>query len=360
MSDLRIPTDEMTMALKHHAVDLGFEAVGIVAAQEAPTYAPFLKWLEKGHAGSMTYLDRRRDAYRHPDGVLPGCKSLVMLLVSYKQPEGSTDRAGCGKVASYACSGIDYHDRIRQQLRQLSDWLKRMEPLARCRGAVDTAPLLERDFARLAGLGWIGKNTMLIHPKLGSYTFIAALLTDLELKPDAPFATQHCGTCRACLDACPTQAFPAPYQLDATRCISYWTIESRSIAPESLRPALGDWVWGCDICQEVCPWNRKPIPTPTDWLQGAPAVRHSDLVDLLSIDETTFKARYANSPMLRAGWSGMVRNAALAAGNRKLLSTRKPLMEQLKQAHPDSTQEAIRWALRRIEASSSREGESTT
>ncbi|MFN5468817.1 MAG: tRNA epoxyqueuosine(34) reductase QueG [Pirellulaceae bacterium] len=355
MSDQWIPSDELTMALKHHAVDLGFEAVGIVAAQEATTYAPFLRWLEKGHAGEMKYLNRRREAYQHPDGVLPGCKSLVMLLVSYKQPDRSTDRSGHGKVAAYACSGIDYHDQIRQQLRQLSDWLKRMEPSARCRGAVDTAPLLERDFARLAGLGWIGKNTMLIHPKLGSYTFIAALLTDLELKPDAPFATQHCGTCRACLDACPTQAFPAPYQLDATRCISYWTIESRSVAPESLRPALGDWVWGCDICQEVCPWNRKPIPSQTDWLQGVPTVRYSDLADLLSIDETTFTRRFANSPMLRAGWSGVVRNAALAAGNQKLLSAKTLLTEHLKYSHPDCTQEAIRWALGRIDDSHSQE-----
>ncbi|MFM8326569.1 MAG: tRNA epoxyqueuosine(34) reductase QueG [Pirellulaceae bacterium] len=355
MSDQRIPSDELTMALKHHAVELGFDAVGIVAAQEATTYVAFLRWLEEGHAGEMTYMNRRREAYRHPNGVLPGCKSLVMLLLSYKQPIRSADREGDGKVAAYACSGIDYHDRIRQPLRHLSDWLKRIEPSAKCRGAVDTAPLLERDFARLAGLGWIGKNTMLIHPKLGSYTFIAALLTDLELKPDAPFATQHCGTCRACLDACPTQAFPAPYQLDATRCISYWTIESRSIAPESLRPALGDWVWGCDICQEVCPWNQKPIPSQTDWLQGDPAVRQSNLVALLSIDETTFTTRYANAPMLRAGWSGMVRNAALAAGNRQLASTRNLLMEHLKRPHPDSTHEAIRWALGRIDAAAAKE-----
>lgn len=353
MSNELISPDPLTLAVKHHAIDLGFEAVGIVAAQEATTYAPFLQWLEAGNAGEMNYLKRRRDAYRHPDGVLPGCKSLVMLLLSYKQSDRSTEKEGYGKVAAYACSGIDYHHRIRQQLRQLSDWLKRIEPSARCRGAVDTAPLLERDFARLAGLGWIGKNTMLIHPKLGSYTFIAALLTDLELKADAPFATQHCGTCRACLDACPTQAFPAPYQLDATRCISYWTIESRRVAPESLRPALGDWVWGCDICQEVCPWNRKPIAAKTDWLQGDPAMRHSDLTELLSIDEATFLARYADSPMLRAGWSGLVRNAALAAGNRKLLSTRSLLAEQLKHSHPDSTQEAIRWALGRIDTPSS-------
>jgi epoxyqueuosine reductase len=347
-----MPAEELSLAVKHRSIELGFDAVGVVAAQEATTYAPFLKWLETGHAGEMAYLERRRSAYRHPDGVLPGCKSLVMLLLSYKQSDRSTDKEGHGKVAAYASSGNDYHDRIRRLLRQLSDWLKRIEPSARCRSAVDTAPLLERDFARLAGLGWIGKNTMLIHPKLGSYTFIAALLTDLELKPDGPFVTQHCGTCRACLDACPTQAFPAPYQMDATRCISYWTIESRQVAPESLRPALGDWIWGCDICQEVCPWNRKPIASQIDWLQGEPAVRQSDLVELLSIDQGTFATRYANSPMLRAWWSGWVRNAALAAGNRKLLSTRSLLTEHLKLPHPDSTQEAIRWALKRIDASS--------
>jgi len=334
------------------AKEQGFQSVGFVRADDADRFPEFCTWLEHGYNASMDYLKRRMEAYRNPKGVLEHCQTLIVLTLPYQAHpwtesvtkqgrERSVSSDPSPTIGSYAMPTVDYHGWIRRKLKPLTRELRRMFPDCHSRVVVDTAPLLERHYASKAGLGWIGKNTML-------------------LKPDAPFATQHCGTCRACLDACPTQAFPAPYQLDATRCISYWTIESRSIAPESLRPALGDWVWGCDICQEVCPWNRKPIPTPTDWLQGAPAVRHSDLVDLLSIDETTFRARYANSPMLRAGWSGIVRNAALAAGNRKLLSTRKPLMEQLKHAHPDSTQEAIRWALGRIESSSSQEGESTT
>jgi epoxyqueuosine reductase len=208
------------------------------------------------------------------------------------------------KIARYA-RGPDYHDIIRDRLKRLLAWLREQEPGCRGRGVVDTAPLLERDFARRAGLGWVGKNTMLINKHRGSYFFLGALLTDLALRPDPPHAASHCGTCTACLDACPTQAFAGPGWLDARRCISYLTIELRGSVPGDLRPGVGDWLFGCDVCQQVCPWNRRDDTEPT-------AV---DPAELLGLSEEGFRARFSGTALTRAGRAGLLRNAALVLGN---------------------------------------------
>src|SRR5205814_3028259 len=208
------------------------------------------------------------------------------------------------KIARYA-KGPDYHDILRDRLNRLLAWVQSEFPGTRGRGVVDTAPLLERDFARRAGLGWIGKNTMLINKHRGSYFFLGALLLDLELTPDEPHVADHCGTCTACLDACPTGAFAGPGWLDARKCISYLTIELRSPVPAELRPGVGDWLFGCDVCQEVCPWNRKDASEPE-------AV---DAAELLSLTEAEFRDRYRGTALVRTKRRGLLRNAALVLGN---------------------------------------------
>lgn len=256
--------DGLEDRLRAESQRLGFVLCGIAPATEADTYALYRCWLERGYAGEMQYLQRRAEERRHPRSILASVRSVVMLAMEYgpRPVRRSAPLRGCvaGRVALYA-HGPDYHPFIWERLRQLGQWLNQQVPGCECVGVCDTAPLLERDFARRAGLGWIGKNTLLIHPRRGSFLFLAALLTDCVLQPDEPFMAQHCGTCTACIQACPTGAIVAPHLLDATRCISYLTIEHRSAIPEALAEQIGDWLFGCDICQEVCPWNRKPRQT---------------------------------------------------------------------------------------------------
>ena len=261
--------------LKQQAHALGFELVGIAPATEADGFDRLRDWLAHGFAGTMDYMQRHGEARRHPSSILPDVRSVVMVGMNYRpraeskhqetlEPQPAADRThfplcprnglsrcSCA-IASIACSTGCASER----------------PDCLGRGVVDTAPLLERDFARRAGLGWFGKNTMLLNKRLGSYFFIGALLTNLELACDPPHTASHCGTCTACLDACPTEAFVAPGLLDARRCISYLTIEHRGDIPEELRSGLGDWLFGCDVCQEVCPWNRKAPPGTEPALQG--------------------------------------------------------------------------------------------
>jgi epoxyqueuosine reductase len=252
-----------------------------------------------------------------------------------------------GRVARYA-QGADYHDVLRQRLNQLLAWVQTQRPGCQGRGIVDTAPLLERDFARRAGLGWFGKNTMLIHKRLGSYFFLGALLLDLELRPDPAQETSHCGTCTACLDACPTQAFPEPGVLDARRCISYLTIELRSPVPEDLRGSLDEWIFGCDVCQEVCPWNRKALPGTEPALQPRAELIALDPVELLSLSEEAFRRRFRGTALLRAKRRGLLRNAALLLGNRGDPAALPALRRALDDAEP-LIREAAQWAIEQIE-----------
>ena len=217
---------EIAEQLRRRAEELGFALCGIAPATEADGFASFRDWLDRGYAGEMDYLRTHAEARRHPSSVLPEVRSIVMLGMEYHSERETPD----SRIARYACHE-DYHDRIRSELNRLSAWLSEAVPGSRSRGVVDTAPLLERDFARRAGLGWVGRNTMLISPRRGSWFLLAALLTDLELPTDEPFARNHCGTCTACLQACPTQAFVGPGILDARKCIAYLTIELKSSIP---------------------------------------------------------------------------------------------------------------------------------
>jgi epoxyqueuosine reductase len=343
------PEMSLTESLKLQARKIGFDLVGIAPAVRPGGVAHLDEWLKQGFAGEMKYFAGRRDAYEHPDRVLPRVKSVVMLAMNYRTQDPQEElSAGSGRVSRYAWGDRDYHHVIRERLRRLAGWMREVEPHCRTRGVVDTAPLLERDFARLAGLGWFGKNTMLINKTLGSWLFLAAMLTEAELEPDTPHETAHCGTCTACLDACPTNAFAEPYVLDATRCISYFTIELRDQPiPEEHRAACGEWLFGCDLCNDVCPWNHKAPRTPEAAFQPRADLSPADAAELLTLDEMKFKLRFSGTPLERPGRRGILRNACIVLGNTGNASH----LSALKVAADDMDpviRDAARWAMGRL------------
>jgi epoxyqueuosine reductase len=298
--------------IKAQAFGLGFDLAGITTLGAPDSAAEFDTWLAHGYAGEMHYLERgaelRRDA-RRPE---PGMRSAVVVALNYggRQPSGP--------IARYA-RGDDYHTVMHTKLDELGAWLTAASGGGiRTRSYVDTGPVLERDLARRAGLGWFGKNTNLINPGLGSCFFIGALFIDADLEADAPFEADRCGTCTRCLDACPTQAFTAPRSLDATRCIAYLTIELKGEIPEEFRPAIGELVYGCDICQDVCPWNVRFARDATEPALQPRADRvNPDAAELLALTEAEWRARFGKSAMTRAKRRGLARNAAVALGNRR-------------------------------------------
>lgn len=312
----------LTKELKNEATNLGFPLVGITPAAAPGRLESLHNWLDAGYAGTMKYLQNRREAYSHPTHVLEGCKTLLMLGLPYNTTLTTPTKfelpSGQGRVAKYALGEADYHDVIHLKLKHLKRWLEEQQAGCLVRGIVDTAPLLEREFAELAGLGWVGKNTLLLNRQWGSYFFLAALLTDLELTCDPPQEKSYCGTCTACLDQCPTNAFPEPYVLDASRCISYLTIEHRdTIAPE-LSGGLGNWVFGCDICQEVCPWNRKAEHSNAPEFTPRPDLIEFSILETLSLSDDQFRNRYRKTPLWRSKRRGILRNAILVAANQGL------------------------------------------
>lgn len=350
--------DTLELRLKAKAHDLGFALVGIAPAVEADTFARYEAWLAAGYAGEMGYLHKHREHRRHPRSVVEGVRSVVMLGLEYGRAGNDTpEHQPAGRVAAYA-RGTDYHRFIWDRQNELTDWLRMEVPGCVAFGVADTAPLLERDFARRAGLGWFGKNTMLINKLRGSFFFLGGLLTDLELTPDTPHAASHCGTCTACLDACPTGAFPEPGVLDARRCVSYLTVELRSPMPEELRPSVGDWVFGCDVCQDVCPWNRKPngetTAFPTD-----PSLSTLDPIKLLSLTDAEFRSRFRGTSFFRAKRSGLLRNAATVLGN---VGDEKaiPALEQSAADADPVIADAARWALDRVLKRTGRTGPATS
>jgi epoxyqueuosine reductase len=344
------PFFELTRRLKLEAIRVGFDAVGIAPAVSPPGYPDFLRWLEAGRAAGMEYLSRNPAARAHPSSMLEGVRSLVMVSLVYggEEHEKGPTFPSQGKVARYARGG-DYHALIWRKLEELLEWLRGECPGINGRAVADTAPLLERDFARLAGLGWIGKNTMLIDRKLGSFTFLGALLVDAELDYDAPHEADHCGSCTLCLDLCPTQAFTGPYQLDAGRCISYWTIEHRGPISENNAAELGGWAFGCDVCQDVCPWNRKAPPGRQTELGARPEWTDPDLLEWLARDPWEWQALLKGTALKRAKRSGLVRNAALVLGTRRLPEAVPALVERLDDPQEGPVVRAsAAWALGRI------------
>jgi epoxyqueuosine reductase len=337
-----------TVELKRRAGELGFSLCGICPAVAPPGAARLDEWLAAGYAGQMHYLADRREAYADPNRVLEGVRSITMLAINYRSAEPADPRTAEGRISRYAWGDTDYHDLIHERLEKLAVFVGEHFPGARLRGVVDTAPLLEREFAQLAGLGWIGKNTLLINRHEGSWFFLAALLTDLELDYDQAHATAHCGTCRACLDACPTAAFPQPYVLDATRCISYLTIELRKAVPTELRSGIGNWLFGCDICQDVCPWNsRSPESHEAPF---APRADNNpiDLIGLFNLDDAAFRARFRHTPLWRPRRRGLLRNAAIVLGNRPTPSALPALIRGLGDVEP-LVRGACAWALGRFQ-----------
>ena len=300
-------------AAKDAARRLGFHAVGI--CDLAPVERDALRrWLDDGCAATMTYLHRQAAKRREPARIVPGACRAVVVLERYHPGPPPPDAAA--RVARYAWSE-DYHGVLGDRLSALAAALVEIGATAAAtRPYVDAGPVPERELAARAGLGWMAKNTMLIHPRHGSYTFIGSVLTDLEMAVDAPFVADHCGSCRACLDACPTGALPAPRRLDARRCISYLTIERRGPLAADEGPLLDDWLFGCDLCQEACPWNKFAGPATDPRLQPRPELMAPDLDALVTLDETAFAARYADTAFARPGSEGLRRNADWVRRNR--------------------------------------------
>jgi epoxyqueuosine reductase len=305
-----------SQSLKQEACRLGFDFAGIVRAVKPTGFSRLNDWLSQGYHGEMHYLETRRDVYQHPKGVLPEVRSIMMLGMSYHTDSVSLPaQPGQGRIARYAWGSVDYHDLIHKKLKALCKFARSTDEEISIRGVVDTAPLLEREFAQLSGMGWLAKNTMLINRELGSWFLIAAILTDAELEPDAPMEVDHCGTCTACIEACPTDAFVAPGTLDATKCISYLTIEHRSPIPVEFRAPMGDWILGCDICQDVCPWNNKAKLTTNAEFEPVAQLRPLELHELFHMDDDQFRARFRKTPLWRPKRRGILRNAAIALGN---------------------------------------------
>jgi epoxyqueuosine reductase len=329
-----VNTEQLAQELEQEAYRLGFTLFGIATATQADTFPQFEQWLDAGYAGEMGYLHKHREARREPGSILASVKSVIMLGLEYAGISGTG-------IAKYA-QGPDYHEVIWKLLDQLAAKL----PEAECRGVVDTAPLLERDFARRAGLGWFGKNTMLINKNRGSFFLIAALLCSCELPPSPAHTSSHCGTCTACLDACPTQAFPKPGVLDATKCISYLTIELRGPMPEELRSDLGDWLFGCDVCQDVCPWNRHG-GSPSIARPMQPDLATLDPLELLTLNEAAFRKRFRGTAFLRTKRTGMLRNAAIVLGNTGG-SEAIPVLQKALEDSDETIREAAAWALVRL------------
>ena len=300
--------------IKAQAYGLGFDLVGITDLGEAETARAFDDWLARGYAGEMSYMARTAEKRKDSRRAIEGATRAVVVAMSYGGHEPS------GPVARYA-RGDDYHDVMLDRLNELHRWVDAQVGRAvRGKAYVDTGPLLERELAQRAGLGWFGKNTTLINPRAGSFLFLGALLLDLDLAVDSPFTTEHCGTCRRCLDACPTGALVEPRVLDSNLCISYLTIELKGDIPDALRPKIGELLYGCDICQEVCPWNEKfALPLREEAFRPRAAIAGKDAPtlarEILAMSDEDFRIAFRGSPMKRAKLAGLKRNARVVVGN---------------------------------------------
>ncbi|WP_225207463.1 tRNA epoxyqueuosine(34) reductase QueG [Novosphingobium huizhouense] len=336
--------------IRAQAAALGFAACGIAPAADDPLRGERLEqWLGEGAHGTMEWMETRLHHRRGPQSLWPEAKSVIALGMSYApahDPLALADVPDRGRISVYA-QGADYHDVVKRALKALARWLVADQPGAEVKVFVDTAPVMEKPLGEAAGLGWQGKHTNMVSRTHGSWLFLGAVFTTLDLPFDTPHA-DRCGSCRACQDACPTQAFPAPYRLDARRCVSYLTIEHKGPVPETLRAGLGNRIYGCDDCLAVCPWNSfaRAAQANRAYLPRAELVAPR-LADLLALDDATFRRVFAGSPIKRIGRDRMVRNCLYAAGNSGDAALVAPVSALLDDPDP-VVAEAARWALARL------------
>ncbi|MGH7774225.1 MAG: tRNA epoxyqueuosine(34) reductase QueG [Candidatus Binatia bacterium] len=356
----------LSARIKEEAQRLGFALVGISSVELPPHEKSFAQWLRKGLGGELDYLKRTEELRRDPRKLVPWAASVVSVGMNYTTPMPRPQDGAKGWISRYAW-GDDYHGLIKERLESLLDKVREIYPdSVEGRAFVDSGPVLERDFAGVAGIGWIGKNTHLISPRRGSWFFLGELFLSIELAYDRPIR-DRCGKCDLCLKACPTGAFVGPYILDARRCISYLTIELKGVIPHHLRPLMGNHIFGCDICQEVCPYNVKAIPSEEAAFSPREGLYAPQLIPLLSLSEDEFKKRFKGSPILRAKRRGFLRNVAVALGNLKSPEAVPALIQAL-QDEDALVRRHVAWALgqigspesvealrRRLEAESDRE-----
>ena len=346
-----MPDDKLQLRIKAKAAELGFAACGIARADAAPkTAARLREWLDQGMHGDMIWMEGRVDQRGSPAALWPEVRSVIALGMSYApaaDPLALADAGGVGRISVYAQGG-DYHDVVKKALKALGRWLA-VDAGCDLKVFVDTAPVMEKPLAEAAGLGWQGKHTNLVSRAHGSWLFLGAIYTTLDLAPDVG-GHDTCGSCDACQSACPTDAFPAPYRLDARRCISYLTIEHAGPIPVEYRAAIGNRIYGCDDCLAVCPWNKFASAAAAN-LAFAPRAELAapDLADLLALDDAGFRQVFAGSPIKRIGRDRMVRNAAIAAGNSRDPRLAQPVAALLDDPSP-VVAEAAAWALARLSA----------
>jgi epoxyqueuosine reductase len=343
------PPEQLTQAIKEEAHRLGFELVGISPVSDPPHEQSFADWLQAGYSGEMAYLTRTEQARRHPDTWLPWARSVVSVAMNYYTPfprEADHTAASRGWVSRYAW-GDDYHAMMESRLDSLLGWIRHtIGQGIQGKAYVDAGPVLEKGFAGRAGIGWIGKNTLFISPKHGSYFFLGELFLSLDLPADQPIKNR-CGSCDLCLKACPTDAFVGPYRLDARRCISYLTVELKGSIPTSIRPLIGDHIFGCDICQEVCPYNINIKTSTEPAFQPREGLYAPELIPLLALDDEQFRSRFKGSPVKRSKRRGLMRNVAVALGNAGSAESVPDLITLLADPEPLIRGHAA-WALGRI------------
>ena len=302
--------------IRAEAKRLGFDAIGFARAEAHPDRRRLLAWLAEGRHGTMSWMARSPARRSDPGAILREARTVISVALGYYRgdwPDAGDPAPPLGRIARYAW-GRDYHKRVRKRLLSLTRAIRAMEPTARIAPYSDTGPVLDRAWAVRAGIGWIGKNTNVILKAAGSWYFLGELLTDLDLPADLP-SKNYCGSCSRCITACPTGAIVGPYELDARRCISYLTIEHRGGIPIEMRPAIGTRIFGCDDCQEVCPWNRFATPTSNPDFAARPEQQTPELLPLLALDEAAFSERFQGTALRRAGRDRFVRNVAVALGN---------------------------------------------
>jgi epoxyqueuosine reductase len=339
---------DLSQVIKNEARRLGFALAGFTTPDPPPHLSEWENWLGLGRHGQMKFMIDRRRA--EPHLLLPGCRSILVLAARYPNPREASQTIGSGiygRIASYAW-GLDYHIVLAEQMKELTTFISTQVDLAvTARGYTDTGPLLERDLGQRAGLGWIGKNTCLIHPGIGSFFFLAEILLDVEIEPDTPFEADRCGTCTRCLDTCPTGALQPGRSMDARRCISYLTIENKGSIPTELRPLLGEWIFGCDLCQMACPWNHHARVDGQHVFQPRPGIPMPDLVAELGLKPQEFNKKFKDSPVQRARWRGYLRNVAVALGNVGGPEV-APALERAAREEDPLIREHVTWALKRI------------